>query len=119
MTQTIKTMKILDKKAFPEAVLQLNISNRYVNILTDEVLITIFCYFHRGAVAKDGRIQAGDLILAVNGDSLDGMSNKQAVAILRDAAKQSRFELAAMTSTYAVILSLHKTCYNEAVFAGR
>lgn len=47
------------------------------------------CYC-RGAVDRDGRIQPGDVVLAVNGRQLEGMSKKQAVGWVRDSARNSR-----------------------------
>ncbi|KAF6022313.1 dsh-2 [Bugula neritina] len=43
-----------------------------------------------GAVSRDGRIQAGDLLLDINGNSLDGMSSRDAVAMLRQAVQHRR-----------------------------
>ncbi|XP_070602147.1 inaD-like protein isoform X2 [Erythrolamprus reginae] len=39
--------------------------------------------FAKGAAADDGRLKRGDQILAVNGQSLEGVSHEQAVAILK------------------------------------
>ena len=39
---------------------------------------------HRGAVAADGRIQAGDLILNVNEVDFSNLTNDEAVKVLRD-----------------------------------
>ncbi|XP_053099210.1 inaD-like protein isoform X2 [Hemicordylus capensis] len=39
--------------------------------------------FAKGAAADDGRLKRGDQILAVNGDSLEGVTHEQAVAILK------------------------------------
>jgi len=47
-------------------------------------------YSCRGAVSRDGRIQAGDLLLDINGNSLDGMSSRDAVAMLRQAVQHRR-----------------------------
>ncbi|XP_074604525.1 segment polarity protein dishevelled homolog DVL-3-like [Brevipalpus obovatus] len=41
-----------------------------------------------GAVAKDGRIQPGDMILQVNDTSFDGMSNDDAVKVIRVAVEK-------------------------------
>lgn len=38
---------------------------------------------HRGAAADDGRLKRGDQILAVNGETLEGVTHEQAVAILK------------------------------------
>lgn len=37
----------------------------------------------QGAAAADGRLKRGDQILAVNGESLQGATHEQAVAILK------------------------------------
>ena len=42
----------------------------------------------RGAVAQDGRIEPGDMILQVNDISFEGLSNDDAVKILREAVQQ-------------------------------
>uniref|UniRef100_A0A670ZVP4 PDZ domain-containing protein n=1 Tax=Pseudonaja textilis TaxID=8673 RepID=A0A670ZVP4_PSETE len=39
--------------------------------------------FAKGAAADDGRLKRGDQILAVNGQSLEGVTHEQAVAILK------------------------------------
>lgn len=39
----------------------------------------------RGAVAQDGRVEPGDMILEVNGVSFENMSNDDAVRTLREA----------------------------------
>ncbi|KAH0618551.1 hypothetical protein JD844_017873 [Phrynosoma platyrhinos] len=39
--------------------------------------------FAKGAAADDGRLKRGDQILAVNGETLEGVSHEQAVAILK------------------------------------
>uniref|UniRef100_H2ZX49 PATJ crumbs cell polarity complex component n=1 Tax=Latimeria chalumnae TaxID=7897 RepID=H2ZX49_LATCH len=39
--------------------------------------------FAKGAAAEDGRLKRGDQILSVNGESLDGVTHEQAVAILK------------------------------------
>lgn len=41
-----------------------------------------------GAVALDGRIEPGDMILEVNGVSFEDMSNDEAVHALRSAAQR-------------------------------
>lgn len=41
--------------------------------------------WYRGAVAQDGRIEPGDMILEVNGVSFENMSNDDAVRTLREA----------------------------------
>jgi len=42
----------------------------------------------RGAVAQDGRIEPGDMILEVNGISFEDMTNDEAVQTLRSAAQR-------------------------------
>lgn len=42
----------------------------------------------RGAVAQDGRIEPGDMILEVNGISFENMSNDDAVRTLREAVQK-------------------------------
>jgi len=42
-----------------------------------------------GAVALDGRIEPGDMILEVNGISFENLSNDEAVRILRDIVQKS------------------------------
>ena len=41
-----------------------------------------------GAVAQDGRIEPGDMILEVNGFSFENMSNDDAVKTLREAVEK-------------------------------
>lgn len=41
-----------------------------------------------GAVAQDGRIEPGDMILEVNGVSFENMSNDDAVRTLREAVQK-------------------------------
>lgn len=40
-------------------------------------------FFSQGAAAEDGRLKRGDQIMAVNGQSLDGVTHEEAVAILK------------------------------------
>ncbi|XP_067859930.1 syntaxin-binding protein 4 isoform X2 [Heptranchias perlo] len=47
----------------------------------------------RGIAASDGRLQAGDLILEVNGEDLAGVTNERAVDILRMASASSHMTL--------------------------
>ncbi|XP_072339931.1 syntaxin-binding protein 4 isoform X2 [Scyliorhinus torazame] len=47
----------------------------------------------RGIAASDGRLQAGDLILEVNGEDLEGVTNERAVDILRMASASSHMSL--------------------------
>lgn len=53
-----------------------------------EIVEIFFCHFSSGAVAQDGRIEPGDMILQVNDISFEGLSNDDAVKILREAVQQ-------------------------------
>ena len=44
-----------------------------------------YLQFSSGAVAQDGRIEPGDMILQVNEVSFENMSNDDAVKVLREA----------------------------------
>lgn len=46
-------------------------------------------YFWSGAVALDGRIEPGDMILEVNEISFENMSNDKAVRVLRDVVQKN------------------------------
>ena len=46
-----------------------------------------------GAVALDGRIEPGDMILEVNGVSFERMSNDDAVRTLREAVQRPGYHL--------------------------
>lgn len=50
-------------------------------------------FFYRGAVAQDGRIEPGDMILQVNDISFEGLSNDDAVKILREAVQKPGYVL--------------------------
>ena len=43
-----------------------------------------------GAVALDGRIEPGDMILEVNGVSFENMSNDKAVSLLRETVQKPK-----------------------------
>ena len=73
--------------------------------------VVVLCY--RGAVSRDGRIQPGDIILAVNGESLEGKSNKQAVALLRQAVQSSRYVITAMICPKTFIPSPKSTSLTQ------
>ena len=45
-------------------------------------------FFYSGAVAQDGRIEPGDMILEVNGVSFENMSNDDAVRTLRESVQK-------------------------------
>lgn len=50
-----------------------------------QFIINFNVYFDfSGAVALDGRIEPGDMILQVNDINFENMSNDQAVRVLRD-----------------------------------
>uniref|UniRef100_A0A1I8ING2 PDZ domain-containing protein n=1 Tax=Macrostomum lignano TaxID=282301 RepID=A0A1I8ING2_9PLAT len=51
------------------------------------------------SVAKDGRLQLGDRILEINGNSLLGVSFQQAQLLLRDAANQPQLNLRIRTES--------------------
>ena len=47
----------------------------------------------RGAVAQDGRIEPGDMILQVNDISFEGLSNDDAVKILRETVQKPGYHI--------------------------
>jgi len=51
--------------------------------------MSLCVYMCSGAVALDGRIEPGDMILEVNGVSFENLSNDEAVRILRDVVQKS------------------------------
>ena len=54
-------------------------------------IVIFYCYasfYCSGAVAQDGRIEPGDMILEVNGVSFEDMSNDDAVRALREAVQK-------------------------------
>ncbi|CAK9296573.1 unnamed protein product [Gordionus sp. m RMFG-2023] len=59
-----------------------------VNIPGGAPGISVGSIMKGGAISRDGRIEPGDVILEVNGTSLDRVSSDQAIAILRDAVKK-------------------------------
>lgn len=50
-------------------------------------------FYFRGAVALDGRIEPGDMILQVNDINFENMSNDQAVRVLRDVVQTPGYVL--------------------------
>lgn len=61
-----------------------------------------------GAVAQDGRIEPGDMILEVNGISFEDMSNDDAVRTLREQVQQPGYAF----SSWEVHLPQH-LCYSD------
>lgn len=51
------------------------------------LVMGVFLYF-RGAVALDGRIEPGDMILQVNDVNFENMSNDEAVRVLREVVQK-------------------------------
>lgn len=47
-----------------------------------------FSCFNSGAVALDGRIEPGDMILQVNDINFENMSNDEAVRVLREVVQK-------------------------------
>lgn len=56
-----------------------------MNLLKSVLLLSIF---FRGAVALDGRIEPGDMILQVNDVNFENMSNDEAVKVLREVVQK-------------------------------
>lgn len=56
-----------------------------VNSMHGDLPIFVKSIFNNGAAKLDGRLQPGDRIVAVNGESLDGSSHEEAVALLKKA----------------------------------
>lgn len=53
-----------------------------------DVLIMLLLLLRRGAVALDGRIEPGDMILQVNDINFENMSNDDAVRVLREVVQK-------------------------------
>lgn len=51
-----------------------------------------FCLF-RGAVALDGRVEPGDMILQVNDINFENMTNDEAVRVLRDVVQKPGYDV--------------------------
>lgn len=51
-------------------------------------IIQLDIYRNRGAVALDGRIEPGDMILQVNDINFENMSNDEAVRVLREVVQK-------------------------------
>jgi len=56
--------------------------------------------FGSGAVAQDGRIEPGDMILEVNNISFENMTNDEAVQTLRSAAQQPGYVTVAIIAVF-------------------
>lgn len=56
-----------------------------------------------GAIFKDGRVQVGDYVVAINNESLRHVTSAQARAILRRSALQSEISIQYIPSTDALI----------------
>lgn len=52
------------------------------------VILAFGCCTFSGAVALDGRIEPGDMILEVNGVSFENLSNDSAVKALRESVQK-------------------------------
>lgn len=50
--------------------------------------VLLLLNFSRGAVALDGRIEPGDMILQVNDVNFENMSNDEAVKVLREVVQK-------------------------------
>ena len=48
--------------------------------------------YYRGAVAADGRIESGDMLIRVNNVGFENMSNDDAVRTLRDIVQQPGYD---------------------------
>ena len=60
----------------------------FINILAPRYLSQHAILSHSGAVAKDGRIEPGDMILQVNDINFENMSNDDAVRVLREVVQK-------------------------------
>lgn len=58
-----------------------------INVFIFNILIFILLV-NRGAVALDGRIEPGDMILQVNDINFENMSNDEAVRVLREVVQK-------------------------------
>ena len=52
------------------------------------IFYSFVLHFVRGAVAADGRIEPGDMLLEVNGVNFEHMTNDDAVRALREIVQQ-------------------------------
>lgn len=60
-----------------------------------------------GAVAKDGRLQVGDYVVAMNNESLRHVSSAQVRAILRRATLQTDLRYSQVNATYMYVLATY------------
>jgi hypothetical protein len=70
-------------------------NNETIEMLCSNILlfltlknICFHLYLNRGAVALDGRIEPGDMILQVNDINFEDMSNDEAVRVLREVVQK-------------------------------
>lgn len=70
-----------------------------------KVSISFELFRFRGAVALDGRIEPGDMILQVNDVNFENMSNDEAVRVLREVVQKPGF-VTQKNNTIPPILSL-------------
>ncbi len=62
----------------------------------------------RGAVAQDGRIEPGDMILQVNDISFEGLSNDDAVKILRETVQKPGYDFLITLLCYKFEINLDR-----------
>ncbi|KAG8235724.1 hypothetical protein J437_LFUL016359 [Ladona fulva] len=65
-----------------------DIQKNHVNNMLSFLLFDDIASFYRGAVALDGRIEPGDMILQVNDINFENMSNDEAVRVLREVVQK-------------------------------
>ena len=77
------------------------------------------CLFSSGAVALDGRVEPGDMILEVNGVSFERMSNDDAVRTLREAVQRPGYHtsLHHFLSAYVIIIWLHWKMIDRIIYS--
>lgn len=61
-----------------------------IDVINNFLFLISFCIsvWNRGAVALDGRIEPGDMILQVNDINFENMSNDEAVRVLREVVQK-------------------------------
>ena len=62
----------------------------------------IMFFYLSGAVAQDGRIEPGDMILQVNDISFENMSNDDAVKVLRESVMKPGFVFLLLTFCFVI-----------------